>query len=81
MTSVAHDPLVPSFTIGGVPVSATDMDGLIAALGRRLAAGPGQPGNLRVFRDATVSCARRRKERPLHAAHHDACSSAPMAAR
>ncbi|KMO31113.1 WecB/TagA/CpsF family glycosyltransferase [Methylobacterium aquaticum] len=68
---MAHDPLVPSFTIGGVPVSATDMDGLIAALGRRLAAGPAQPGTFVVFRDAH-GVVRAQTDAALRAAHHDA---------
>ncbi len=68
---MAHDPLVPSFTIGGVPVSATDMDGLIAAVGRRLAAGPAQPGTFVVFRDAH-GVVRSQKDEALRAAHHDA---------
>ncbi|AWN48907.1 glycosyltransferase [Methylobacterium terrae] len=68
---MAHDPLVPSFEIGGVPVSATDMDGLIAAVGRRLAAGPGQAGTFVVFRDAH-GVVRAQREAGLRAAHHEA---------
>ncbi len=71
LTSVAHDPLVSSFTIGGVPVSAIDMDGLIASVGRRLAAGPGQPGTFVVFRDAH-GVVRSQTDEALRAAHHEA---------
>ncbi|GJD64507.1 WecB/TagA/CpsF family glycosyltransferase [Methylobacterium frigidaeris] len=68
---MAHDPLVPSFTIGGVPVSATDMAGLAEAVGRRLAAGSAQPGTFVVFRDAH-GVVRAQKDPDLRAAHHDA---------
>lgn len=68
---MAHDPLVSSFTIGGVPVSAIDMDGLIASVGRRLAAGPGQPGTFVVFRDAH-GVVRAQTDEALRAAHHEA---------
>ncbi|MEG9459141.1 WecB/TagA/CpsF family glycosyltransferase [Methylobacterium ajmalii] len=68
---MAHDPLVPSFAIGDVPVSATDMAGLIAALGRRLAGGADQPGTFVVFRDAH-GVVRAQKDPVLKAAHHDA---------
>ncbi|TNC15317.1 WecB/TagA/CpsF family glycosyltransferase [Methylobacterium terricola] len=68
---MAHDPLVPSFEIGGVPVSATDMAGLIAALDRRLSAGPAQPGTFVVFRDAH-GVVRAQTDATLRAAHHEA---------
>jgi N-acetylglucosaminyldiphosphoundecaprenol N-acetyl-beta-D-mannosaminyltransferase len=68
---VAHDPLVPSFTIGGIPVSATDMAGLAEAVRRRLAAEPAQPGTFVVFRDAH-GVVRAQKDASLRAAHHDA---------
>ncbi|AWN54351.1 WecB/TagA/CpsF family glycosyltransferase [Methylobacterium sp. 17Sr1-1] len=68
---MAHDPLVPSFTIGGVPVSATDMAGLAEAVRRRLAEGPAQPGTFVVFRDAH-GVVRAQKDAALRAAHHDA---------
>ncbi|SFV10371.1 N-acetylglucosaminyldiphosphoundecaprenol N-acetyl-beta-D-mannosaminyltransferase [Methylobacterium sp. 174MFSha1.1] len=68
---MAHDPLVPSFTIGGIPVSATDMAGLAEAVRRRLAAGPAQPGTFVVFRDAH-GVVRAQKDAALRAAHHDA---------
>lgn len=68
---MTHDPLVPSFEIGGIPVSATDMSGLVAAIGRRLGAGRSQPGTFVVFRDAH-GVVRAQKDAALHAAHHDA---------
>ncbi|UHC15849.1 WecB/TagA/CpsF family glycosyltransferase [Methylobacterium currus] len=69
---MAHDPLVPSFMIGGVPVSATDMAGLAGAVGRRLGQpGPPQPGTFVVFRDAH-GLVRAQKDAALRAVHHDA---------
>ncbi|MCJ2033481.1 WecB/TagA/CpsF family glycosyltransferase [Methylobacterium sp. J-068] len=47
-----HDPEIAHYALGGVPISITDMDGLVAALGRRLRRGPGTPGTFVVFRDA-----------------------------
>jgi N-acetylglucosaminyldiphosphoundecaprenol N-acetyl-beta-D-mannosaminyltransferase len=69
--SVAHDPTIPSFEIGGIPVSATGMAGLVEAVGRRLAAGPAQPGSFVVFRDAH-GVVRAQTDAALRAAHHDA---------
>lgn len=47
-----HDPEVAHYTLGGVPVSVTDMTGLVTALRRRLRRGPATPGTFVVFRDA-----------------------------
>jgi N-acetylglucosaminyldiphosphoundecaprenol N-acetyl-beta-D-mannosaminyltransferase len=65
-----HDPEVAHFSLGGVPVSVTDMAGLVTALRRRLRRGPGTPGTFVVFRDAHGIV--RAQDDPAVMAAHDA---------
>ena len=73
---MANDPTVPSFEVGGIPISATTMDGLVASLARRLAGAADEPGTFVVFRDAH-GVVRARTHRALRAAHHDALLVCP----
>ncbi|KQP42732.1 hypothetical protein ASF49_02530 [Methylobacterium sp. Leaf104] len=63
-----HDPDVPHFLLGGVPVSITDMGGLVAALRRRLGRPTPAPGTFVVFRDAH-GIVRAQDEPEVRAAH------------
>lgn len=71
-----HDPEVGHFSLGGVPVSITDMAGLVAAMRRRLRRGPGTPGTFVVFRDAH-GVVRAQDDPEIMAAHHAALLVCP----
>lgn len=76
-TALSHDPQVETFRIGGVPVSAITMAGLIAALDRRLEPGTEpRPGAFVVFRDAH-GIVRAQDEPRLRAAHESALLVCP----
>ncbi|WP_082503597.1 WecB/TagA/CpsF family glycosyltransferase [Methylobacterium sp. Leaf117] len=65
-----HDPDVPHFNLGGVPISITDMNGLVSAIRRRLARRSAAPGTFVVFRDAHGIV--RAQDEPSVKAAHDA---------
>lgn len=65
-----HDPDVPHFYLGGVPISITDMDGLVSAIRRRLGRPSPAPGTFVVFRDAHGVV--RAQDDPVIMAAHDA---------
>jgi N-acetylglucosaminyldiphosphoundecaprenol N-acetyl-beta-D-mannosaminyltransferase len=66
-----HDPDVAHYALGGVPVSVTDMTGLVDAMRRRLRRGPGTPGTFVIFRDAH-GIVRAQDDPDVMAAHHAA---------
>lgn len=69
---MSADTSTTSFRLAGIPVAATDMDGLIAAITRRLATrGDETPGTFVVFRDAH-GVVRAQRDAALRAAHQDA---------
>lgn len=71
-----HDPEVAHFALGGVPVSVTDMDGLVLAMRRRFQRGPTTPGTFVVFRDAH-GIVRAQDDAEIMAAHHAALLVCP----
>lgn len=66
-----HDPDVEAFNLCGIPVSVVDMQGLVAAVERRLRLGRAVPGTFVVFRDAH-GIVRAQSDAALRAAHEAA---------
>lgn len=73
---MSHDPETRQFHVGGVPVSATSMPGLVDALDRQLGEGPDAPGSFVVFRDAH-GIVRAQTDPRLRAAHEAALLVCP----
>lgn len=73
---MAHDPLVPRFTVGQVAVSALNMKGLAGAVARYLAGDAAAPGTFVVFRDAH-GIVRAEHDEALRAAHEAALLVCP----
>ena len=74
---MGHDPGSRRFDVSGVPISAIDMDGLVAAVARWLDGRcPGEPGAFVCFRDAH-GIVRAQDDDALRAAHRDAFLVAP----
>ena len=66
---MGHDPGSRRFDVSGVPISAIDMDGLVAAVARWLDGRcPGEPGAFVCFRDAH-GVVRAQDDAALRAAH------------
>ncbi len=68
---MAHDPDVEVFEVGGVPVAALDMAGLVASIGRFVARGPAAPGSFVAFCGAH-GVVESQKDPRVRQAHRDA---------
>lgn len=73
---MSHDPAVPTFRVGGVPIAVLTMVGLVAALIRRLAPGREAEGAFVIFRDAH-GIVRAQDDPRLRAAHEAALLVCP----